>query len=114
MEEKPASEFIPASIRALMRHEWQHDPKYSAFETSTKRGDSLNDPSYYHFRRGDSPDGVRTFSFDEVVALARHGFANTDGDHASMNEHVAHAISDFLGEVSEAWKQCRDRIKRLP
>ncbi len=112
-QEKPPKNFVPASIRALMRQEWQHDARYSAFETSTRRGDRLLDPSHYHFRKGDSADSIRPFSFDEVIAMARDGFATNNGAHATMNEHVAHAISDFLAEVSAAWKKCKDRLDRV-
>lgn len=101
---------IPPSVRELLRHEWQHDAKYSAFETSARRGDRLDDPSYYHFRPSDQADGIGAFSYQEVVKLAEDGFAKADDKHATMNEHIAHALSDFLGEVSAAWKKCKQRI----
>ena len=107
--------FIPKAVTDLLRSKWDHSPDYSAFRTAAIP-DQLMSPSWHiHTVYTES---VTAFRLAEARALHLAGafgpHSAIDDGRVIVNEHASHALVDFLGESSAAWKKYQDRLRKIP
>jgi len=108
---------IPGQLLDLLKQPWRVAPGYQAWTVAWDRGDGRRqiDPSGYILKKGNPEPNPITHA--EASALLEIGLLAglgkpMDGGGLWLNEHAAHAISDFGSDVYAAWLKLRERLAK--
>ncbi len=109
---------IPASVLALLKHQWVKPDGYSAHAAVFERyPDRRSRPAYYVYRKGTDFNGWGNVTHAEAVWLVRDnvfpGLMLDDGRGISVNEHAQHALDDFCRDVYGAWAKFQARLLEI-
>lgn len=106
---------IPPALLKLLEQAWRVEQGYQAWDAAWNRnaGERQRDPSGYVLRKGSAEPNPITHA--EAAALLEAGFLAglakpMEGGGLWLNEHAAHAISDFGSDVYAAWQKLRQRL----
>ena len=111
------NETIPGSVLALLKESWK--PYEGVYDRTLKvRPHVTYGPSYYCYYKCESEDSHETgiFKRSEIDELTKDGVLvakSAADDCVTVHEQQIHALSDFCGEVWDAWRKLRSRLKEV-
>ena len=106
--------FIPDAVTSLLESPWQDKTGNTERIVEAHRLPKGLVPCYSSYKDDDA--SLLGFTYDEHVALAECGAfgigVEVTDNRVEVHEHAAHSLQEFLGAVTIAWNQHKERLSK--